>query len=145
MAEYKCKYNVRTGGGRPPELRLLLAILEDAIHCYRKNLFATNRQRRRLFQEAEVWLMSDEGVELPFSFEHVCVVVGLNPSYVRGVIRKWRDRQLASTSKLQSSSPSPHTGTEAPAARSKSPVFLQAPAGEGQVSCRDRKELVCTS
>ena len=133
------------GGGGPPELRLLLAILEDAIHCYRKNLFATNRLRRRLFEEAEGWLMRDDGVEFPFSFEHVCVVVGLNPSYVRRVIRKWRDRQLASTSKPQSSSPYPHTGPGAPAARLKSPVSLQAPAGEGQVSSRDRKELVCTS
>lgn len=145
MAEYKCKYHIRTGGGGPPELRLLLAILEDAIHCYRKNLFATNGRRRRLFEEAEAWLMSDDGVELPFSFEHVCVVVGLNPSCVRGVIRKWRNRQLASMSNPQSSSPYPHTGPGARAARSKSPAFLQAPAGEGRVSSRDRKELLCTS
>ena len=143
MAEYRCKYNVRTGGPGPPELRLLLAILEDAIHCYRKHLFATNRRRRRLFEEAEGWLMSHDAVELPFSFEHVCVVVGLNPSYVRRVIRKWRDRQLASTSKFQSSFPSLHAGSGAPAAGSKSPVSPQAPAEEEQVSSRDRKELVC--
>jgi hypothetical protein len=130
MAEHKCKYNVRAGGTGPPELRLLLAILEDAIHCYRKHLLATNRRRRRLFEDAEGWLMSDDGVELPFSFEQICLVVGLNPSYVRRLIRTWRDRQLASAPKFQSSSPSLPAGCRPPAARPKLPVSLQATAGK---------------
>jgi hypothetical protein len=33
---------------------------------------------------------------LPFSFENICMVVGLDPSYVRRVLHTWRDRTIAS-------------------------------------------------
>lgn len=64
-----------------PEKRLMIAILEDAIHClsYADLIDACNR---RLAQEATEWFMSEE-VNLPFAFVPICEVLNLNPDYLR--------------------------------------------------------------
>ena len=95
MAQRKSKNNVRPEWGGEPEHLLVLAVLEEAIHCYQKYLLATKRRPRRLFREAEEWIMSSDS-NLPFSFENICMVVGLDPSYVRRVLHTWRDRTIAS-------------------------------------------------
>ena len=38
---------------------------------------------------------------LLFSFEYICAVVGLDPSYVRRLLNTWRDRTIASTREAQ--------------------------------------------
>ena len=70
-----------------PEKTLLLAILEDAIHCYRKFATAQHRAGREQFRGAEQWLMGggDGGV---FAFENVCETLGLDPEYVRRGLRE---------------------------------------------------------
>ena len=70
-----------------PEKILLLALLEDAIHCYRKFAHARNPAGRQQFREAEEWLMgeSDGGV---FSFENVCNIFGFDPEYIRRGLRE---------------------------------------------------------
>jgi hypothetical protein len=65
-----------------PEKRLMLAVLEDALRCREKYLNAKDEQGKRLFREAEEWLMS-ETEDCVFSFGHVCDVLGCNPSYLR--------------------------------------------------------------
>ena len=70
-----------------PEKALLLAILEDAIHCYRKFASAHNRAGRQQFREAEEWLMGG-GDGWVFAFEHVCELLGLDPEYVRRGLRQ---------------------------------------------------------
>lgn len=70
------------------ERRLLLAILEDAIGCYRKYIAAHDNRGRRLFREAQGWIMSEDR-EYPFSFENICDCLQLNPAYIRHGLREW--------------------------------------------------------
>jgi hypothetical protein len=70
------------------ERRLIVAVLDDAISCFQKNLSARDSRGRRLFREAEAWLMSRDR-ELPFAFENICDFLGLNPDYIRMGVRRW--------------------------------------------------------
>lgn len=75
------------------EAGLMIAVLEEAIGCFQKHLLARDKKRQRLFQEAEAWILREEG-DRPFSFNHVCDVLGLNAAYLRRLLRRWRDQQL---------------------------------------------------
>ena len=69
-----------------PEKALLVAILEDAIHTYRKYRTARDRVGKERYREAEQWIMGG-GDDWIFSFTNVCELLGLSPDYVRrGVI-----------------------------------------------------------
>ena len=70
-----------------PEQRLLIAILDDAINCFQKYCPADDRHGNRLFREAEEWIMSEQ-FHGPFSFEHICSVLGLDPAAVRCSLRR---------------------------------------------------------
>jgi len=50
-----------------PVKKLMMAILEDALRCFQNNADAKGGPRKRLFNEAEQWLIG-EGGEGPFSF-----------------------------------------------------------------------------
>jgi len=76
-----------------PEKRLMLAILEDAIHCFQDNLFARNVRGRRLFEEAEEWIVEADGDRV-FSFENICEALGFNPAYVRQGLLRWMENKL---------------------------------------------------
>lgn len=76
------------------ERRLMLAVLEDAVACYQKNVTATRPRAQRLYQEAEAWLFNEDG-GLIFSFEAVCTVLGIHPEYFRTSLLRWKERQLA--------------------------------------------------
>ncbi len=76
-----------------PEKRLVLAVLEDAIACFQKHLFARDGKRRGMFREAEEWIMA-EGSDWLFSFESICEVLALEPQYVRQGLARWKERKL---------------------------------------------------
>jgi hypothetical protein len=76
-----------------PIKRLMLAVLEDAMRCYQSCADSHNRAQRRLFIEAEAWLM-DRKADGPFSFESVCETLGIEPSCLREGLRRWRLQQL---------------------------------------------------
>jgi len=82
----------------PSERRLILAVLEDAVHCFRKYAFATDSQGRRLFQDADDWIHNG-GHESPFSFENVCDALDLNPAYLRSGLKQWHRRARAQSPK----------------------------------------------
>ena len=65
-----------------PEKKLMLAILEDAVACYRRHGVGCKATERALFQETANWIM-DEKAESVFSFQVICEVLGVNPEYVR--------------------------------------------------------------
>jgi hypothetical protein len=44
-----------------PEKRLMLAILEDAVNCFQGKLMAQTGKNRRLFEEAEEWIVEVGG------------------------------------------------------------------------------------
>lgn len=72
---------------REGEMRLMLAILEDAIHCYVKYLAAKDTKGRQQFREAEEWIFERHSDWL-FSFENICEILGIEPEYLRqGLLR----------------------------------------------------------
>lgn len=77
-----------------PEYRLIVAVLQDAIECFQKHLFARDHKARHLFEDAAEWLASDDR-EWPYSFISICDVLNLNPDYVRSGLQAWQERQLA--------------------------------------------------
>lgn len=83
-----------------PEKRLIVAVLEDAINCYQNNLTAQSGRGKKLFDEAEEWILEEDGRRL-FSFESVCELLGLNPAYVRQGLLRWKERQLAQSRSLE--------------------------------------------
>lgn len=72
-----------------PEKKLMLAILEDAIACYQKYVFARDGKGKALFHEAEEWIEAGGSASV-FSFDSVCETLGLNPEYVRRGIAEWK-------------------------------------------------------
>jgi hypothetical protein len=71
-----------------PERTLLLAVLEDGIRCFQENLFASASKRRALFDEARDWLFSDDA-DWFCSFVSVCLLLNLEPNYIRRGLRQW--------------------------------------------------------
>ena len=77
-----------------PEKKLMLAILEDAIACYQKYLFARDSKGKALFREAEEWVEEVGGTNV-FSFDSVSEALGLNPDYLRRGLIDWKNSALA--------------------------------------------------
>lgn len=67
---------------RSPEVRLVIAVLEDAISTFFRYGSWRNRKERQLFNEVEAWFFTpnEDGV---FSFENVCEVLRINAGYIR--------------------------------------------------------------
>jgi len=77
-----------------PEKRFMLAILEDAVACSQKHIFARDSKRKAILHEAEDWIL-EENSDWLFSFENICEVLGFNPSYVRQGLLRWKEMKLA--------------------------------------------------
>jgi len=75
-----------------PEQRLMLAVLEDGIECFQDNVLARNGRRKKLFEEAEEWILEEDNNWI-FSFDNICEVLGLNPQYVRRGLVYWREKE----------------------------------------------------
>ena len=73
-----------------PEMKLMFAVLTNAIECLQKYTGAKSRRCRKIFQEAETWIFSGNGQAL-YSFEHVCGALQLDPNYLRKGLKRWRD------------------------------------------------------
>lgn len=65
-----------------PELSLMLAILEDAIACYRKTLKRPRQNPDILARQAEFWIRLDDW-DSPFSFNNICEALRLEPIATR--------------------------------------------------------------
>ncbi len=81
-----------------PECRLLWAILQDAIETYVKCSNGSTRRAKRLFNEAEEWMMQDDVTWL-CSFVNICHVLAIDPDYIRMGIMRWRLRVQPSDSR----------------------------------------------
>ena len=78
-----------------PEKRLMLAILEDAVWCFKKYLFAPEDSRNEYeFRGAEDWIL-DKNNEWLFSFNNICDTLGFNSSYIRQGFLRWKEKQLS--------------------------------------------------
>jgi len=76
-----------------PEKDLMLAILEDGISCFQKQLFARGHRGKNMFREAEAWIFERDTDQI-FSFEGICDTLGISPSYLRAGLIAWKNRQL---------------------------------------------------
>ncbi|HLJ43828.1 MAG TPA: hypothetical protein VKT12_06380, partial [Candidatus Binataceae bacterium] len=92
-----------------PIRRLMLAVLADAIRCYQTYANPHNRAQRRLFVEAEAWLM-DSKADGPFAFETICDTLDVDPSCLREGLRRWRLQELDGTNGRRLTRRSPVTG-----------------------------------
>ncbi|HTN70318.1 MAG TPA: hypothetical protein VMO00_04445 [Methylomirabilota bacterium] len=76
-----------------PEKKLMLAVLEDAIACFQKYIFARDGKGKLLFQETEEWVL-DGNVDWLFSFANVCDTLSFDPDYLRRGLLKWKAEKL---------------------------------------------------
>lgn len=74
--------NFSSPGPVAPEKELLIAILADAIECYRKYSTSRNNVEVKLFQEAREWIFA-ENEDAPLAFVNVCDTLTLDPNYLR--------------------------------------------------------------
>ena len=83
--------NLRLKTVLEPEMRLVLAVLEDAISGYQHYFHSRNPIHKRLFEEAKEWFLSsdDDGV---FSFESVCDALEVNAAYLRQGLLRWKPK-----------------------------------------------------
>ena len=84
----------RNGEARPPEHRLMLAVLEDAVHTHLRGRDARSQRDLRLFHEAADWFASD-ATDSPFAFVTICQVWSLDPDYIRSGLARWHARHDA--------------------------------------------------
>src|SRR3989338_6607885 len=81
-----------------PEKRVMLAVLEEAVHCFQKYICAKYPKEISLFDDAEAWFMdeSDRGL---FSYVSVWELLRLDPAYVRNGCSAWRAAIIAAVAK----------------------------------------------
>jgi hypothetical protein len=77
-----------------PELKLMFAVLTDAIECFQKYISARSRRSRTLFNDAEAWILSRD-ICGPFSFEQICEALHISPNYLRIGLMRWRAEHQA--------------------------------------------------
>jgi hypothetical protein len=76
------------------ERRLVIAVLEDAVHCFQRYALASDAQGQDRFREAEEWLMEpDTGAMI--SFEYICEIYGFDAESIRARLRRWREARIA--------------------------------------------------
>src|SRR6266496_4658597 len=75
------------------EEKLMLAVLGKAIEYFQKYVLAKDERGKKLFQEAEEWIL-DKDSDWFFSFENICEVLGLHPDYMRQGLLCWKETRL---------------------------------------------------
>lgn len=81
---------VDTNDGRAhrPELHLVSAIFEDALHCVLRNVTARRGRKRREFLDACDWFW-DDSHQWPFAFANICDLLGIDRPAVRETLRAY--------------------------------------------------------
>lgn len=86
-AAYPCISDVSRVG--LPELRLMGAVLEDAMRIIRRSV-GLGALSDRSFEETLEWVFSDD-VWWPFSFRNLCSVLDVDAHRLRRTVRAWLD------------------------------------------------------
>jgi len=76
-----------------PECHLLWAVLKNGVEEYMRYATATSRRGKRLFREAEEWILQEDPTWV-CSFVSICHVLGMDPNYLRAGLRRWREARL---------------------------------------------------
>jgi hypothetical protein len=86
------KKNIREG-----EEKLMLAVLESAVEDFQKYVVARSTRGKKLFQEAEEWLLDTDSEEA-FAFKSICETLGLHPDHIRKGLLVWKEARLKTLS-----------------------------------------------
>jgi hypothetical protein len=78
---------------REGEEKLMLAVLEEAVQCFQDYVLSTRPREKRLFQEAEEWILEKDSNYL-FSFESICETLKIHPNYIRQGLLCWKEANL---------------------------------------------------
>jgi len=78
------------------EMRLALAVLEDALRCTLRHHDSRLVEQRQAAREAMDWMRSDDDAP-PFTFVRICQLFDLDPSWIRETVHRhvFRDRRDA--------------------------------------------------
>lgn len=74
---------------KEPELRLMAAVLEDAISCLSIKLRPAPARQRKQLEDARHWFAAEDDSEWIFSFKNICEALGINPAYLRRGLIRW--------------------------------------------------------
>jgi hypothetical protein len=74
---------------KEPELRLMAAVLEDAISCLSIKWGAATARQRKQLEDARFWFGTEDDSEWIFSFKNICEALGINPAYLRRGLIRW--------------------------------------------------------
>jgi len=85
--------STRLSGKYDGIVALMAAVLEDAVECFWKQFRSTRQRDLRLAREAEEWFLSENDAS-PFSFVNICMVLGVDPDYIRTGLKQ---QQFAAT------------------------------------------------
>jgi hypothetical protein len=86
-----CQYcDISSGYGLSGEQRLMLALLTDALNVYQKGALSRLTRLRRLYVDAERWILADRACCDALSFTTVCDALGINPELLRRRIIDWK-------------------------------------------------------
>jgi hypothetical protein len=110
-----------------PETHLMLAVLEDAVACFQKYIFARDGKGREMFREAEEWILAEES-EWLFSFDNIADALGLNPRYLREGLVRWKRAALEGRpkAKVYDLAERKNGKGDAPEPTASGPQFLKA-------------------
>jgi hypothetical protein len=84
---YLANRSMRLAGG---EKKLMLAILKDAIKCYRRNLAGKSVHSKKIFTETEEWFIDDDTTYL-YSFRNICAWLGVDFKLIREKLIEMKD------------------------------------------------------
>ena len=70
-----------------PESRLMLAVLQDALATFERDLYASEGRDIESFREVDRWFRSRD-YDSPFSFECICSTLEIDPGCVRAWLNK---------------------------------------------------------
>lgn len=84
--------SLRSKGQFDGERRLMIAVLEDAVNCFMKQLHATDPKARQLYVDAEEWITTEDRTWF-FAFDNVCDTLDLDSDYLRQGLLAWRDAE----------------------------------------------------
>jgi hypothetical protein len=85
--------NQQSDDGMGAERALMYAVLKDGIRCFYKNVGASRRKYKKVYDEAEEWLGEDCWDD-PFSFRVICDTLSIDAGCLRSRLFEWRDTEL---------------------------------------------------
>jgi len=69
------------------EMRLALAVLEDALRCTLRHHDSRLVEQRQAAREAMEWIRSEDDSP-PFTFVRICQLFDLDPDWIRDMVRR---------------------------------------------------------